>query len=101
MFRNPMTMENLRKKKKNRSRFKKGGKIRLQLNYNSKAMSLKSQKKRTLPGNYHCNEGRRTAHDIVEKTKTNKVVLRRTVENKHGRCCSKKNSCNSRTRICS
>ena len=46
-------------------------------------MSLKSRKNRTLPGKYDCNEGRRTAEDIVVETTTNKVVLKRTVKTKH------------------
>ena len=75
--------------------------MRLQVKYNSKAMSLKSRKNRTLPGKYDCNEGRRTAGDIVEKTNTDKVVLKRTLKTKQGRYCSKKNSCNSAIRICS
>ena len=75
--------------------------MRLQVKYDSKAMSLKSEKNRTLPGKYDCNEGRRTGGDTVEKTNTDKVVLKRTVKTKQRRCCSKKNSCNSRITICS
>lgn len=57
--------------------------MRLQLNYNSKGTLLKSRKNTTLPGKYNCNEGRKTASDMVDKTNTDKVVLKRTVKTKH------------------